>query len=59
VSGNWLFSHSLRFWQPPQCCMSVPSALSRTLAMGWAIRSTRSPKPVGLGGSITSGLGGL
>jgi len=58
-----LFKYSLRFWQAPHPWMFVPATLSITLAMGCAMRSTRSPSPVifflttlaGSGKSIVSG----
>jgi len=49
VLGNFLLRYSLRFWQAPHPWMLVPATLSIALAMGCAMRSTRSPRPVGFG----------
>jgi hypothetical protein len=49
VLGNFSLRYSLRFWQAPHPWMFVPATLSMALAMGCAMRSTRSPRPVGFG----------
>jgi len=49
VLGNFSLRYSLRFWQAPHPWMFVPATLSMALAMGCAIRSTRSPSPLGFG----------
>ena len=47
--GNFSLRYSLRFWQAPHPWMFVPATLSITLATGCAMRSTRSPRPLGFG----------